>query len=84
MPDFNAWVGGKPNTVGGVKGCGRSAGGHIHIGYDDFNQTTSDFIVKALDLFISVPLVIAEPENKRKEMYGKAGAYRPQPWGELN
>lgn len=55
--------------------------GHIHIGYDNFNQTTNHEIIKALDLFLSVPLVIMEPENLRKTMYGKAGAYRNQAWG---
>lgn len=34
-----------------------------------------------MDLFLSVPLMIFEPEHRRKEMYGKAGAFRPQPWG---
>ena len=81
MPDFNVWKGGKPNTVGRPEKTGRSAGGHIHVGYDNHNFITNDYIVKALDLFIGVPLVKMEPNNKRKEMYGKAGSYRPQPWG---
>lgn len=80
-PDFNVWKDGRPNIVGRPNPLGRSAGGHIHIGYDNFNTLTSNAIIKALDLFISVPLILMEPDNKRKEMYGKAGAYRPQPWG---
>lgn len=80
-PDYNVWLSGKPNTVGRPSKTGRSAGGHIHVGYDGYNHITNDYIVKALDLFISVPLVLMEPDNKRKEMYGKAGAYRQQPWG---
>ena len=55
--------------------------GHIHVGYDDHNVVTNNYIIKALDLFLSVPLVIMEPDNRRKEMYGNAGAYRQQPWG---
>jgi hypothetical protein len=80
-PDFNVWLGGKPNTVGRPEKTGRCAGGHIHVGYDNHNYVTSNYIIKALDLFISVPLVLMEPNNKRKEMYGKAGSFRPQPWG---
>lgn len=34
-----------------------------------------------MDLFLSVPLVIMEPDSKRKELYGKAGAFRPKPYG---
>lgn len=55
--------------------------GHIHIGYDNHNEVTNHEIIKALDLYLSVPLVLMEPDNLRKEMYGKAGAYRNQPWG---
>lgn len=71
----------------------RSAGGHIHIGYDDVEVPYDDelfgytvdqqrsTIVRALDLFISVPMLLVEPDNKRKELYGKAGAFRPKSYG---
>lgn len=55
--------------------------GHIHIGYDNFNYVTNNYLIKALDLFISLPLVLMEPSNKRKTMYGKAGAYRTTKYG---
>lgn len=80
-PDYNVWEGGKPNTVGKAGDNGRCAGGHIHIGYDNHTRVTNNYIVKAMDLFLSVPLTLMEPPNRRKEMYGKAGAHRPQPWG---
>lgn len=80
-PDYNVWLGGKPNKVGQSVGGLRTAGGHIHVGYNNYNRITNSYIVKAMDLFVSVPLVIMEPDNRRKEMYGKAGAYREQPWG---
>lgn len=80
-PDFNAWSNGKPNIVGKAGNRGRCAGGHIHIGYNNHNELTNQYLVKAMDLFLSVPLVIMEPENRRKEMYGKAGSYRNQCWG---
>lgn len=81
-PDFCVYKNGEANTVGKstIKN-GRCAGGHIHIGYDDWTPETNDLIIRAMDLFLSVPLMIFEPEHKRKEMYGKAGAYRMQPWG---
>lgn len=55
--------------------------GHIHISYDNHNTKTSLSLVKLLDYFISVPLVIMEPENLRKTMYGKAGSYRLTKFG---
>lgn len=80
-PDFNAYTGGTPNTVGNTNTTWRCSGGHIHIGYENHNYTTNLAIVKAMDLFLSVPLILMEPENKRKEMYGKAGAFRHQKHG---
>lgn len=80
-PDFDAWSQGKPNVVGRPTPVLRCAGGHIHIGYDNHNELTNRYIVKAMDLFLGVPLINMEPDNKRKEMYGKAGSYRNQPWG---
>lgn len=95
-PDFNAytqWVNPRPNAEEHTL---RSAGGHIHIGYDGAGpvfdlhnpddrivsaDTDRQNIIKALDLFLSVPLVLIEPDNKRKELYGKAGAYRPKKYG---
>lgn len=55
--------------------------GHIHVGYENHNYKTNIAIIKAMDVFLSVPLILMEPENKRKEMYGKAGAFRHQKHG---
>lgn len=80
-PDYNAHTGGTPNTVGNTNTTWRCSGGHIHVGYENHNYKTNLAIVKAMDLFLSVPLILMEPENKRKEMYGKAGAFRHQKHG---
>lgn len=89
-PDFNAYTL-KTNVFEfGNDPTLRSAGGHIHIGMDNpppyfvhFYKTHEDHvqIVKALDLFLGIPSVILEPDNKRKLLYGKAGCYRPKPYG---
>ncbi len=80
-PDFCVYTEGKPNKVGRPEKLARCAGGHLHMGYDDPNNLTNNYIIRALDLFISVPLVLMEPANRRKEMYGKAGAYRTTSYG---
>jgi hypothetical protein len=80
-PDYNAWENSKQNIVGNTNTPWRCAGGHIHVGYPDHNYATNVLIIRAMDLFLSVPLVLMEPDNKRKEMYGKAGAFRHQKHG---
>lgn len=80
-PDYNAFEGGKPNPIVRATSNLRTGAGHIHLGYKDFNFCTSRELIKILDLFIGVPLVLMEPENDRKTMYGKAGAFRYQSWG---
>lgn len=59
----------------------RSAGGHLHIGYEEPSLQTNIDIIRALDLFIGVPGVIQEPDNERKVLYGKAGACRFKQYG---
>ncbi len=80
--DYNAYNGGKiPNTVGKPSVTARCSGGHIHIGYDKPTTKVNLLIVRALDIFISIPLLLMEPDNRRKEMYGKAGAFRECSYG---
>lgn len=66
----------------------RVVGGHIHVGWasnqpvedPDYIKMCADF-VKVLDLFVGIPLKIADTEERRRQMYGKAGAFRPKPYG---
>lgn len=68
--------------------------GHLHCGFSDVEVEFDDMklfnyrvdeqraeLVKVLDLFVGIPSVILEPDNKRKELYGKAGAFRPKSYG---
>jgi hypothetical protein len=59
----------------------RSAGGHIHIGWDEPTNEIREAMIKAMDLYVGIPSVLQEPNNKRKELYGKAGAFRPKVYG---
>ncbi len=58
----------------------RTAGGHIHIGCD-FAKEHKDKVIKAMDLFLGVPSVLLDDDVMRRSMYGKAGAFRPKPYG---
>ena len=60
----------------------RSAGTHIHIGYDNINDDTNVLLARACDLYLGVPAVLKEPANERKQVgYGLAGNFRHQKHG---
>ena len=66
----------------------RCAGFHIHISYtvDDEPPTLGalEALVKAQDVFLGVPLVCRETKInriRRRQFYGRAGAFRPKPYG---
>lgn len=82
MPDFNAWNWGAVNPRPTARNKQlRSAGGHIHIGYNFPDSELNWKIVQALDLYISLPSVIIDNDTQRRELYGKAGAFREKPYG---
>jgi len=79
-PDYNAWTGDvnpKPNAVDKAL---RSCGGHVHIGYDKASVDGSS-IIRLCDLFMGVPSVLMDKGDLRKQLYGKAGAYRDKAYG---
>lgn len=78
--DYNCWTR-QQNEMPIPNGNLRSGGFHITLGYDEPNEFVNLMWVKAMDLFINVPSVIQEPDNERKKLYGKAGAFRHTPWG---
>lgn len=79
-PDFNAWKNDynprpePPQTL-------RTAAGHVHISWEapDLDQRLA--VVKACDLFLGVPSVLATAPNERRSLYGKAGACRLKGYG---
>lgn len=79
-PDFEAWrnIQNRPPKANGNL---RSAGYHITMGYDNPSEIVNLMWVKAMDLYISVPSVLQEPDNERKKLYGKAGAFRHTNFG---
>ena len=55
----------------------RSAGGHVHVGTDKDPFSMG----KTLDLLLGVPSVLLDKDEKRRLLYGKAGAIRFKPYG---
>lgn len=86
-PDFNAYSGGinqKPNVDIPM----RTAGGHIHIGgfesdnpyeTNHFNQMCR--LMQAMDEEVGLYSLAWDKDDERREMYGKAGAFRPKIYG---
>lgn len=76
-PDFNAWTGLKNPRPKADDPNLRSCGGHVHVGYDWKNYPfTREALIRALDLYLGVPSVLMDRGEKRKLLYGKAGAHR--------
>lgn len=59
----------------------RSAGGHVHVAYENPNVVSSIKIGRALDFFLGAPLAKKDPDKRRAELYGKPGAIRFKPYG---
>lgn len=93
-PDFNAWEGGAINPIPDAEAPFRTASGHFHLGWTkDQDINDPEFVeaccmmVKQLDSYVGKKIVNWENKLypiegvKRRELYGKAGAYRPKPYG---
>jgi hypothetical protein len=79
-PDYNAYTrteNPKPNP--NDKNL-RSCGGHIHVGSDIAIDAPFE-LIHAMDLFLGVPSTQLDSGVLRRELYGKAGAFRPKPYG---
>lgn len=86
-PDYNAWSG-QANARPEQHSVMRTAAGHVHIGWtegvdpndnDHFALCTE--VVKEMDALIGIHSILVDRDNKRRQMYGQAGAFRPKPYG---
>jgi hypothetical protein len=82
-PDFNAWLDGNSNVSPSAKDSNlRTAGGHVSISYNHNGDLLLLMnLVKALDITLSLPSILLDSDKRRKEMYGKAGAFRITQFG---
>lgn len=80
-PDYNAWTKVENERPYCEDKCLRTAGGHVHVGVEGVDMLNG---IRAMDLYLGVPSVILDnsPASvRRRELYGKAGAMRPKPYG---
>lgn len=85
-PDFNAWTGQVNDPPDDQGKRMRTASGHIHIGWTEGESGTSHFedcmfVAKQLDYTIGLFTLLWDTDARRRSLYGKAGAFRPKPYG---
>ena len=86
-PDYSAYTL-KPNPRPNGEVPFRTASGHIHVGWgadipvdnQEHLQICADF-VKMLDATVGLFMTDLDRDPRRRELYGKAGAFRPKPYG---
>lgn len=87
-PDFSAYTDGGENPRPDNTTNMRTAAGHVHIGFTEGADPKGPehmqrcvTLVKHLDMFLGLPSLMWDRDNKRRIMYGKAGAFRPKSYG---
>jgi hypothetical protein len=87
-PDFNAWEDGAINPKPNGDRSFRTGAGHVHIGFTkdmDINDPSHIeaciMLTKQLDYYLGLGSLLFDKSNKRRKMYGAAGAYRVKPYG---
>ena len=86
-PDYCAYTL-EPNPVPDGKRAFRTGAGHIHFGWGadiptdnkEHHEICASF-VKMLDATVGLFMITIDRDPRRRELYGKAGAYRAKPYG---
>jgi len=86
-PDYNAYTM-AVNPTPQADTPFRTASGHVHIGWtDDVDPLDPDHfsacakLARMLDYTLGIPSLIWDADARRRELYGKAGAFRPKKYG---
>jgi hypothetical protein len=87
-PDYNGWTRDTNPHPNAGSGSFRTASGHLHIGFTE-GQDVEDkdhFLLccqfaRQLDYYLGMPSLLWDSDGTRRELYGKAGAFRPKSYG---
>lgn len=79
-PDYNAYtLEENPRPI--APEALRSAGGHLHLSWDNPTDAQREEIIRAHDLFCGVPSIEIDTDTQRRQIYGKPGAFRYKFYG---
>lgn len=88
-PDYDAWKVDVNPRPDGDRGF-RTAAGHLHFGFVEENDAPIEVyeyiaycsqVVRELDFYLALPSLFYDNDTQRRELYGKAGAFRPKTYG---
>lgn len=86
-PDFNAYTK-LANPRPDANTPFRTASGHVHVGWTsgvDINNEghleACRALTKSLDVWLGLPSLLWDNDDRRRSLYGAAGAFRPKPYG---
>lgn len=79
-PDYNAWEMAANPIPDGEKPF-RTGAGHVHIGIPIKNKLERMRFVRHLDGYLGLSSLLWDSDSERRELYGKAGAFRNKPYG---
>ena len=86
-PDYNAWTFDQ-NRPPDAHVTFRTGSGHVHLGWgENFDLASFDHfdmcarVARQLDYYLGLASLLWDGDNRRRELYGKAGAMRPKPYG---
>jgi len=79
--DYNIYTGdANPKPKGETTNL-RSAGFHVHCGYDNPDLDVSLDLLQYFDVYLGLPSVIIDTDQRRRTLYGKAGCFRLTGYG---
>lgn len=88
QPDYNVYLDGKANPPPATKEPFRTGAGHIHVGWGSGMNPSEDAhlfdcheAVKQLDAVLYFNSLLWDSDQKRRELYGKMGTFRPKHYG---
>lgn len=82
-PDFNAYTGSRNPAPNAQDSALRTASGHVHIDLPncDANPDHRLYAVRLCDLLLGMYDKTIDEDTERRQLYGKAGAFRPTKYG---
>jgi len=79
--DYSAYTGENVSVKDLSKSNWRFAGGHVHVGYPEPSADSNPELVKWMDIYLGLPSVILDNDDRRKAVYGTPGRYRDKDFG---